>query len=47
VAGERNNYKRSQYWSRVRRVRQRRLRFIDELGVNLVLIRLYGRALRG
>jgi transposase len=31
----------------VRRVRQRRLRFIDEAGVNLALTRLYGRAPRG
>jgi hypothetical protein len=29
VAGERNNYKRGWYWRRVRRVRQRRLRFLD------------------
>jgi transposase len=31
----------------VRRVRQRRLRFIDESGVNLAMTRLYGRAPRG
>jgi transposase len=31
----------------VRRVRQRRLRFLDEAGVNLALTRLYGRAPRG
>lgn len=31
----------------MRRVRQRRLRFIDESGVNLAMTRLYGRAPRG
>jgi transposase len=31
----------------VRRVRQRRLRFLDESGINLALTRLYGRAPRG
>lgn len=47
MAGERNNYKRGWYWRRVRRVRQRRLRFLDEAGINLALTRLYGRAPRG
>jgi transposase len=31
----------------VRRARQRRLRFLDEAGVNLAMTRLYGRAPRG
>jgi transposase len=47
VPAERNNYKRGWYWRRVRRVRQRRLRFLDESGINLALTRLYGRAPRG
>jgi transposase len=47
VPAERNNYKRGWYWRRVRRVRQRRLRFIDESGINLAMTRLYGRAPRG
>ena len=47
MAGERNPYKRGWYWRRVRRVRQRRLRFIDEAGVNLAMTRLHGRAPRG
>lgn len=47
MPAERNNYKRGWYWRRVRRVRQRRLRFIDESGINLAMTRLYGRAPRG
>ena len=31
----------------MRRVRQRRLRFLDESGVNLAMTRLHGRAPRG
>jgi transposase len=47
VAGERNPYKRGWYWRRIRRVSQRRLRFLDEAGINLAMTRLYGRAPRG
>jgi transposase len=46
VAGERNPYKRGWYWRRIRGVGQRRLRFLDEAGVNLAMTRLYGRAPR-
>jgi transposase len=47
VASERNNRKRAWYWRRVKELRQRRLRFIDETGVNVTLTRRYGRAPRG
>ena len=47
MPAERNNYKRGWYWRRVRRVRQRRLRFLDESGINLAMTRLHGRAPRG
>ena len=47
MAGERNNYKRAWYWRRVALLDHRRLRFIDEAGVNLALTRLRGRAPRG
>jgi transposase len=47
VAQERNPHKRAWYWRRVRGIDPRRLRFIDEAGVNLALTRLYGRAPKG
>ena len=47
MAVERNNHKRAWYWRRVKELRQRRLRFIDETGVNVTLTRRYGRAPRG
>jgi transposase len=47
VAGERNNYKRGWYWRRLGEVDHRRLRFIDEAGVNLAMRRLRGRAPKG
>jgi transposase len=47
VAGERNNYKRAWYWRRLTGVDHRRLRFIDEAGVNLAMTRLRGRAPHG
>jgi transposase len=47
VAGERNPYKRAWYWRRIRGVSQRRLRFLDEAGINLAMTRRYGRAPRG
>jgi transposase len=47
VAGERNNYKRGWYWRRLSEVDHRRLRFIDEAGVNLAMTRLRARAPRG
>ena len=47
MASERNPYKRAWYWRRVSPVDPRRLRFIDEAGINLALTRLYGRAPRG
>jgi transposase len=45
--GERNNHKRAWYWRRLTQIDHRRLRFIDEAGVNLALTRLRGRAPRG
>lgn len=47
TAGERNNRKRAWYWRRLKEVDHRRLRFIDEAGVNLAMTRLRGRAPRG
>jgi len=47
TAGERNNYKRAWYWRRLTGIDHRRLRFIDEAGVNLAMTRLRGRAPRG
>ncbi len=47
MAGERNNYKRAWYWRRLTEKDHRRLRFIDEAGVNLAMTRLRGRAPRG
>lgn len=47
MAQERNPYKRAWYWRRVKAIEPRRLRFIDEAGVNLALTRLYGRAPKG
>ncbi len=47
MAGERNNYKRGWYWRRLGEVDHRRLRFIDEAGVNLAMTRLRARAPRG
>lgn len=44
---EQNNRKRAWYWRKVKDLRQRRLRFIDETGVNVTLTRRYGRAPRG
>src|SRR5215210_2978257 len=47
VASERNNRKRAWYWRRMKHLDHRRLKFIDEAGVNLALTRLYARAPRG
>lgn len=47
TAGERNNRKRAWYWRRLKEKDHRRLRFIDEAGVNLAMTRLRGRAPRG
>ena len=47
MAGERNNRERAWYWRRLKGVDHRRLRFIDEAGVNLAMTRLRGRAPRG
>lgn len=47
TAGERNNRKRAWYWRRLKELDHRRLRFIDEAGVNRALTRLRGRAPRG
>jgi transposase len=38
---------RQQYWQSIRQVRPEDLIFIDETGVNLALVRLYARALKG
>jgi transposase len=47
TACERNNRKRAWYWRRLKGLDQRRLRFLDEAGVNRALTRLRGRAPRG
>ena len=47
TAAERNNRKRAWYWRKVKELRVRRRRFIDETGVNITLTRRYGRAPRG
>ncbi|MCG5056968.1 MAG: IS630 family transposase [Limnoraphis sp. WC205] len=39
--------KRVDYWSKIREIRVENLIFIDESGVNLAMLRLYGRALKG
>jgi transposase len=44
---ERNNRKRAWYWRKVKELRPRRFRFIDDTGVNVTLTRRYGRAPRG
>jgi transposase len=47
TASERNNRKRAWYWRRVKALCHKRLRFIDETGINIALTRRYGRAPRG
>jgi transposase len=47
TASERNNHKRAWYWRRVKELCHRRLRFIDETGINVALTRRYGRSMRG
>jgi len=47
VASERNERKRAWYWRRLKQLDHRRLKFIDEAGVNLALTRSYGRAPSG
>lgn len=47
TTSERNNHKRAWYWRKVKALCQRRLRFIDETGINGALTRRYGRAPRG
>jgi hypothetical protein len=47
TASERNNHKRAWYWRKVKELRQKRLRFIDETGINITLTRRYGRSPRG
>ena len=39
--------KRVEYWKKVREIDEKNLIFVDELGVNLGMLRLYGRSLRG
>jgi hypothetical protein len=36
-----------EFWDKIRDVRAQDLIFIDESGVNLAMVRLYGRALKG
>ena len=38
---------RVEFWDEIRSIRVEDLIFVDEAGVNLALIRLYARALRG
>ena len=47
TVAERNNHKRAWYWRKVKALWHRRLRFIDETGINVALTRRYGRAPRG
>jgi transposase len=47
TARERNNHKRAWYWRKVKELCHRRLRFIDETGINVSLTRRYGRSMRG
>lgn len=47
TASERNNRKRAWYWRKLKALCHRRLRFIDETGINIALTRRYGRAPRG
>lgn len=44
---ERVQNKRREYWQKIREFREEDLIFIDESGVNLAMVRLYGRALKG
>jgi transposase len=44
---ERAQQARARYWQRIASLDPRRLKFIDESGVNLAMTRLYGRAPRG
>jgi transposase len=46
-AAERNNYKRTWFRRRARRLNQRRFIFVDETAVNTAMTRRYGRAPRG
>ncbi len=36
-----------EFWDKIRDVRAQNLIFIDESGVNIAMVRLYGRALKG
>ena len=38
---------RVEFWKKIRDIRAEDLIFIDEAGVNLAMVRLYGRALKG
>jgi hypothetical protein len=44
---ERVQKARVEFWDKIRDVRAEDLIFIDESGVNLAMVRLYGRALKG
>jgi DDE superfamily endonuclease len=44
---ERIQNKRVEYWQEIRKFREEDLIFVDESGVNLAMVRLYGRALKG
>lgn len=39
--------KRVKYWESIREINPKNLLFVDESGVNLALLRLYGRNLKG
>jgi lipid A disaccharide synthetase len=39
--------KREEYWENIRDIKADKVIFIDEFGVNLALVRLYARALKG
>lgn len=39
--------KREEYWEKIREIKAKNLIFIDEFGINLAMVRLYARALKG
>lgn len=44
---QRVQLKRGEYWNQIRHIKEEDLIFIDESGVNLALVRLYARSLKG
>ena len=44
---DKNQRKRVEFWLQIREIEENNLVFLDESGVNLAMVRLYGRALKG